>query len=466
MPQNKKNSPLKKIKTGMFSRGLSLAKLTAGASASLAAQKVAGLLKKTEKKQEAWQEFLKSQASTFSNEVGELKGSLMKAGQMLSVYGEYFFPPEVNQILKKLQNDSPPVHWERIEQILKTQLSEEVLNELEIEKEALAGASLGQVHRARIKSTAESIVLKIQYPGVERAIDSDLKALKSFISLMKILPQEGVKQGALDQLFAEMKDMLVQETDYKREIELMEEYRKFLAKDTRFIIPQVYPRYCSDKVIAMSYERGLKADDPVVQALSQERRNRLASHFLDLYFKELFEWHLIQTDPHLGNYRLRMDPTGHDQIVLFDFGATRKFSESFLQSYWSMIRGALEKTPEFEKASLQLGFIKENDDPRLVQIFKKFCYETIEPFHPGPYDWKSSNLPKRITDLAIQILREYPLRTPPREIVFLDRKTAGVFIFLSVLRAHFEARPILMKYLEKEPTLSVSKPDDITKTEL
>lgn len=455
MSEDRKAKPLKKIKTGLVARGLSLAKLTAGAGASLAAQKVTGLLKNQTQKQEAWQEYLKSQATSFSNEVGELKGSLMKAGQMLSVYGEYFFPPEVNQILKKLQNDTPPVEWSRIEQILNTQLSPEILNELEIEKEALAGASLGQVHRARIKATSETIVLKIQYPGVERAIDSDLKALKSFIVFTKIFPTE----GPLDTLLAEMKEMLLQETDYRREVELMEEYRTSLSQDSRFIIPKVYPRYCSDKVIAMSFERGLKADDPVIQSLSQERRNRLAAHFLDLYFKELFEWQMVQTDPHLGNYRLRMDPSGQDKIVLFDFGATRKFSDSFFQAYGAMIRGALEKSPEFEKASLRLGFIKENDDPRLLALFKEFCQQTVEPFQSGPYDWKKSNLPKRITDIAIQILRDFPLRTPPREIVFLDRKTAGVFVFLSVLGAHFEARPILMKYLEKLPLIPVSKTD-------
>lgn len=459
MPQDPKPRALKKIKTGLVARGLSLAKITAGAGASLAAQKVAGLLRTPAEKQEAWQDYLKSQASHFSDEVGELKGSLMKAGQMLSVYGEYFFPPEVNQIFKRLQNETPPVEWARIQEILSSQKNGEVFQELEIEPTALAGASLGQVHRARIKSTGETLVLKIQYPGVERAIESDLKALKSFITFMKVLPAE----GPLDALMLEMKEMLLQETDYRREVELMEEYRRKLAQDSRFVIPQVHTRYCSDKVIAMSYERGLKADDPLIQSLSQERRNRLASNFLDLYFREIFEWHLVQTDPHLGNYRLRMDPAGHDRIVLFDFGATRKFSEAFFQTYGAMIRGALTQSEEFEKASLQLGFIRDQDDPKLLEIFRSFCQQTVEPFQPGPYDWKKSDLPKRLTDLGVRILKEFPLRPPPREIVFLDRKTAGVFIFLSVLGAHFEARPLLMKYLDQLPALPVSRAHDASK---
>lgn len=447
MPPNSKPPPLKKIKTGLFSRSLTLAKLTAGAGAGLAVQKVTGLLKNSEQKQTAWQDFLKNQATSFSNEVGELKGSLMKAGQMLSIYGEYFFPPEVNQILKKLQNDSPPVQWSRIEQILHTQLPSEILDELEIEKDSLAGASLGQVHRARIKATSETIVLKIQYPGVERAIESDLKALKSFLLMMKIFPQE----GPLDELLLEMREMLHQEVDYRREVELMEEYRELLKNDSRFIIPKVFPRFCSDKIIAMSFERGLKADDPLIQSLNPERRNRLATNFLDLFFKELFEWHLVQTDPHLGNYRLRMDPAGQDKIVLLDFGATRRFPEQFVSHYGQMIRGALEKSAEFKSACLQLGFLNTKDDDKLIELFRSLCEQTVEPFLPGIYDWKNTPLPQKIMNQGFQILREYPMRSPPREMIFLNRKMAGVFIFLSVLGARMEARGVLTQYLRTIP---------------
>src|SRR5690606_19398227 len=118
---------------------------------------------------------LQNQAALLSNELGELKGSLMKAGQMLSMYGEHFLPPEANALLKSLQQDSRPLLWEAIEPHLKKYLPEEKLAELEIEKDALACASLGQVHRARIKATGEMICLKIQYPQVDKAIDSDLK---------------------------------------------------------------------------------------------------------------------------------------------------------------------------------------------------------------------------------------------------------------------------------------------------
>ncbi|MFN8847058.1 MAG: ABC1 kinase family protein [Bdellovibrionales bacterium] len=434
---------LTKIKTGLFARTMSLAKLSTQMTAGLATQKLTGLMKSEDDKEKGFQNFILKQATQFSQEIGELKGSLMKAGQMLSVYGEYFFPPEVNAVLKTLQNESPSLHWPEMLKILRNEWTAEQLNQFEIETEALASASMGQVHRARLKSTNETVVIKIQYPGVETAIESDLKALKKFLSLVEILP----KDLSLDPIMKELKEMLTQEMDYHREVELMETYRQHLGEDPRYVIPKIFKAFCTKKIIVQSFERGLKGDDPIVQSLPQDRRNRLASNFLDLYFKELFEWHLIQTDPHLGNYRLRMDPRGQDQIVLFDFGATKKFDPQFMANYSKMIQGAIEKSPLFVEASFKLGFIRPDDDPKLIQIFKDFCYQTVEPFGPGAYDWKKTDLPKRITQLGISIAKEFPLRTPPREIVFLDRKTAGVFIFLSVLGAHFEAGPLIKKYL-------------------
>lgn len=442
---NSNNKKLTKIKTGIFSRGLTLAKLTAQAGAGFATQKVTGLVKSKAAQDISWQSFIMNQAKNFSTEVGELKGSLMKAGQMLSVYGEYFFPPEVNSVLKTLQNESPPLGWDQMHAILKKEWSAEILNELDIESEPLASASMGQVHRAKIKSTQETVVIKIQYPGVDQAIESDLKTLKKILVMLEALP----KNLDLDPLMQEMKDMLTQEMDYTREVELMELYREKLNSDARYIVPKVYSQYCTKKVIVQSFERGLRADDPIIQSLNQERRNKIAQNFLELYFKELFEWHLIQTDPHLGNYRLRMDPMGHDKIVLFDFGATKKFDDEFMKNYAQMIRGAILKSPDFEEASFQLGFIQKSDDEKLIQIFRDFCFQTVEPFGTTAYDWKNTDLPKRITQIAIRIIKEFPLRSPPREIVFLDRKTAGVFIFLSVLGAKFEAGSMIMKYLDR-----------------
>ena len=450
--------PLDQIKSSVFSRGMALAKMTLKTGVQLAGHSLKNSM--SSDKSEAWQEFLKDQAKTLSVELGQLKGSLMKAGQMLSMYGEHFLPPEANQFLKTLQSESPPLKWEPIYETLKKELGESKLSQLEIQEKALASASMGQVHRARIKSTGEEIVLKVQYPRVDEAIDSDLKGIKTILSLLKLFPRDFDPTS----LFEEVRQMLHQETDYELEAENTEKFRKLLEKDPRFIVPKVYAEYSNRKVLALSYERGLRADDAIVQNLSQEKRNQIALNFLDLFFKELYDWKIVQTDPHVGNYQIRLNPFGPDQIILFDFGATRSYGNDFLGHYYDMIRGVLFQDREtFLKGSKALNFIRENDDPELVRLFEEFCFETIEPFiapedprnrlglvhNDGTYDWKNTDLPQRITLKVLNVIKKNSFRNPPREIVFLDRKTGGVFIFLSVLRARICGRDVLLKYVQK-----------------
>lgn len=451
---------LNKIKSSVFSRGMSIAKLTIQTGASVAQHGVVTLLKSKEEKETTWKQLLLSQASSISSELGELKGSLMKAGQMLSMYGEHFLPREANELLKSLQSDSPPLTWTAIEPTLKKNLSPEKLELLEIEKEALASASMGQVHRARIKATGESIVLKIQYPNVDRAIDSDLKAIRTLLNTMKLLP----KDFNLNPLFEEVREMLVQETNYELEATLTEEYFARLQDDSRFVVPKVHREFSGPKILALSFERGLRVDDSLIQSLPQERQNKLALNFLDLYFKEVFQWGVVQTDPHSGNYRIRIDPQGRDQLVLLDFGATRTYPESFLNSYRRMIKGALYNNRDlFTQAAMDLKFIEDHDNNDLRKIFEDFCFESVEPFieahdprnlyqqidSDGNYDWKNTDLPQRLSRKVFQIIRQFQWRTPPREIIFLDRKTGGVFIFLSILKAKIRGRDLLLKYLEK-----------------
>jgi len=358
-----------------------------------------------------------------------------------------------------LQSESPPLKWEPIYETLKKELGTQKLSQLDIDEKALASASMGQVHRARIKSTGDEIVLKVQYPRVDEAIDSDLKGIKTILGLLKLLPRD-FDPGAL---FEEVRQMLHQETDYELEAQNTEKFRKLLEKDSRFIVPKVYSEYSNKKVLALSYEKGLRADDAIVQNLSQEKRNQIALNFLDLFFKELYDWKIVQTDPHVGNYQIRLNPFGVDQIILFDFGATRSYENDFLRHYYNMIRGVLFQDREtFLTGSKALNFIRDNDDPELIRLFEEFCFETIEPFiapddprnrqglvnADGTYDWKNTDLPQRITSKVLHVVKKNSFRNPPREIVFLDRKTGGVFIFLSVLRARICGRDVLLKYVQ------------------
>src|SRR5271154_1242410 len=119
-----KANSLSRIKSGAFSRGISLAKMSLNVGAKAAGHAIEGIFS-TNKSEGASEERLKSlltsQIEILSRELGQLKGSVMKVGQMLSVYGEYFLPPEANALLKSLQSQSPPLAWEEIERVLKAE---------------------------------------------------------------------------------------------------------------------------------------------------------------------------------------------------------------------------------------------------------------------------------------------------------------------------------------------------------
>lgn len=438
MPNNYKLKKLTKIKSSVFSRSLSLAKLGLNAGIKYTSHKMSN---------SPLDSFINGQALLLTKEFGELKGSLMKAGQILSMYGEHFFPPEALRALKTLQSDSPAIEWGLMRQHLETYLGTDLLSELEIDPEPIGVASMGQVHLATEVSTGRQIALKIQYPDLEKAIDSDVAALRKMLSLAKILPAN----LDLTNVFEEVRGMLRQELDYAAEAEKTIRYRELLLHDKRFVVPSVIARFSSSKVLATEFIEGLKSDHALVQNLSESRRNRLSENFLELYFREIFDWNLVQTDPHLGNYKVQIDSLSEDRLVLLDFGATKVFPTAFLGHYRRMIKGSvLEDSEIFLSGARGLGFIIDTDPAEYLSAFQNFCYQTLEPFKArGKYNWKANDLPKRVFKDALQF-RKFDLRSPPQEILFLDRKTAGVFTFLSVLGANIEARKIIDPFLIKD----------------
>src|SRR5699024_8689330 len=158
--------------------------------------------------------------------------------------------------------------------------------ELEIDPQPLAAASLGQVHRGRRKADGRELCIKIQYPHLADAIDSDIRTLRRIMRVARIVPR-GVD---LDAIMAEVREMIYHEVDYNRELRLTREFGQRLATDDRFVVPEVFPEYSGDNVLVTSYEAASHVQSDAVQQLSQTRRNRLAENALHLLFTEFFQW--------------------------------------------------------------------------------------------------------------------------------------------------------------------------------
>lgn len=460
MPQPSDKTVLQHVQSGALMRGLGLAATGMRMSARLGSYSLESLFATGDQRRERRRRMLVEQARLLVDELGRLKGSVMKVGQLLALYGEYFLlTPEVVDILRTLQNDSPPLAWPALEPVLRAELGEARLAELDIDPEPLAAASLGQVHRARRRSDGRELCVKIQYPGVAESVDSDLDTASMLLMFSRLLPTGLNPQD----LLAEVREMLHREVDYRQELAAVQRFRELLAGDDRYRVPEPFPDYSTRRVLALSYEPGLLVEGPEVRALSQSRRNRLGAAALELFLREFFAWGLVQTDPHFGNYRVQSGPSqDEDRLVLLDFGAARHFSDAFLGAYHEMVRGAFWKDRErLRRAAVELNFLPASASASAVDGLAEMCGLIVEPFEApdaegparnwrndnGEYRWGASDLPKRVALAASRAGLSASFRVPPKEFLFLHRKLGGVFVFLAELNAELDARPLLLPHM-------------------
>lgn len=431
---------LARIRSGAFERGVSLARLGISASWRVTAH-AAGELFRADDGGERKRDLLARQAAALSRELGELKGSMMKVGQMLSTYGESVLPAEANAFLKSLQSNSPTLAWEAIEQQLRAELGD-TLDGLDVEEEPLAAASLGQVHRATIRATGERVAVKVQYPGIAEAVDADLNTLRRMLRVAGLVPMG----PSADELFDEVRTMLRREVDYTEELATTDRFREALAHEPRLRVPRTFPAFSTARVLTTELMEGVRFDHASVVDLPQERRDALGQLLFDSLLHEIFVLHAVQTDPHFGNYLVQVGDT-EDRVVLLDFGAVRPIDSALLSLYRRFIRSAVHRdVPAIEGVGVDMGFLRPDDPPEMVRRYRELCLMVAEPLQGGVYDW-SEDLPERLARLGKEGVLKLQLRPPPAWAFFLDRKLGGIYVLMTVLGARFDARPLLDRHL-------------------
>ncbi|MEW6166728.1 MAG: AarF/ABC1/UbiB kinase family protein [Pseudomonadota bacterium] len=447
------------VKLTPLQRNAALARMGAGIGARFVAHSARNLFRDAGRRSAANAAFYREQAQKLVEQLGQLKGSAMKAGQLLALYGAHFLPEDAVRILGQLHDLSQPVPWRSLEPTVRRSLGAAAMAQIEIDETAIGAASLGQVHRARRKSDGLALCLKIQYPGVAEAIDSDLRTLSRLLVLSRMMPR-GLD---LRPMFDELRQMLHQEVDYRRELRYTQLYAARLGADPRFFVPRMLPEYCGLRVLTMSYEAGRPVGDPQIQGLPQARRKRYADALLDLFLTELFEWGMVQTDPNFGNYLFRPDGAGGDAIVLLDFGAVRRFRPAFVEAYAEVVRGALlGEHARILRGAAAIGILREDFPPSVLEGFARMCEALVEPFaepqrsgplaglwnEHGEYRWGRSDLPERAALATAASTLTVHFRLPPREIVFLHRRLTGLFMLLAALDAEFDGRERLRRALK------------------
>lgn len=450
---------LKRIRTGSFERRLSLTRSSLLAGTRYMAQSASSLLLPRARRAEHRRAALGEQARFLVEELGKLKGSVVKIGQMLALYGEHFLPDEVTTALHSLEDRTVALEWPVIRRELERELGRARLAELDIDPVPIGAASLGQVHLARPRTGGPAVCLKVQYPGVADSIDADIDAVVGLLQLGRMVAATDEFRAWLE----EVRAMLHREVDYTLEAAKTTAFRARLRRDPRFVVPEVIERWSSAHVLATSFEQGYGVASADVEALAQERRNEIGRAFLELFLREIFEWKELQTDPNFGNYRIRPASTarGRDRLVLLDFGAVQEYPDAFLDPLRRMIVGAYRGDIDVvQRGALELRFIRPEYPEHVQRSFAEVCAGVIEPLvcrpgnvpegalnAAGQYRWRHSDLPSRIASRAAKAAFSPYFRVPPQEFVFLNRKLIGVYTFIAVLDAEFNGADILEKYL-------------------
>lgn len=379
------------------------------------------------------------QASLIVDSLSNLKGAAMKAGQLLSLELNDYFPEEAIEILSKLQSAAEPANFSVIQQVLKSQLSAEVLKKIHrIDQKPIGVASIGQVHRAT--SEFGDIVLKVQYPGVADSVDSDLKILKTIAVSFCSLTGRNMN---LDPLFLEFKNILTQELDYSKEAEFQKSYSEKVStfnsdKGFKCIVPEVVSELSTHKVLAMKYEPGVLLRTWMKSNLSRQDREKMAYTFLDLYFHEFFKWGLVQTDSNYGNFLVRPRGETHE-LVLLDFGACRTYDKKFISQYVSLLKSVgANDYGDIKKIAIEFNLLDPREDESAFSAFQEMLTTAIRPFFASSkdglkFDFTDQKHLEVSQEASKKLINSLKYSPPPHKILFLHRKLGGVYSVLKGL---------------------------------
>jgi hypothetical protein len=308
------------ITTGTLARGYRMGKLGFSIVGSYLGYQAQNLLLGKETQPQRRDRLHKDVSRRVRDELGALKGPVMKLGQMLSLQTD-FLSEESLQELAGLQMQAPPMHPTLARAQFKSALGkypEEVFREFD--PQPFAAASLGQVHRA-VTFEGEKVAVKIQYPAIRSAIENDLKLLRSATLPTQITGH--VPSALLD----EIARGLLEETDYLHEADNLEYFRAGLAGLNCATIPHVHRKLTTDRVLTMSFVEGESLNNWLKRKPSQALRDLMGARLAESFEIQLQHLRAIHADQHPGNYLFQPD----GRFGLVDFGCVKRVNFDILE---------------------------------------------------------------------------------------------------------------------------------------
>ena len=330
--------------------------LVAGQSARWAGTRAANRLRSPEEADAATGERAAALARELVKQLGQLRGAAMKVGQVLSTVDFTAIPEsereEFKATLAALRDDVPPLPFKKVRKLLEEELGGKVGDHFaEFEEEAFAAASIGQVHRA-VTIDGDEVAVKLQYPGVAEAVDSDLRNLSLLLPLVKRLaPGLDVKA-----LYGELRERIAEELDYEIEAQNHRAVARAYRDHPRFYVPRVHTGLSSRRVLVTELLHGRRFTE--VKQLDDAERDRFGETVFRFYFSLLNDTGRVCGDPHPGNYLLLDD----DRVGFLDFGLMRTLDPDYLEGERALARACVAEDATAVHAILaRLGYLPDPD---------------------------------------------------------------------------------------------------------
>ncbi len=367
--------------------------------------------------------------------LAELRGAAMKMGQLASQYADVL-PPALAEQLRKLQRSVEPLPFSEMQPLLDAQWTPAQKKRIRsVEPAAIAAASIGQVHRA-VLSNGAPVVIKLRYPGVDEAVDSDIEQLRRIIGLSKLLPVDG---DSIDLLMNEVRDRFREETDYRAELAHLKYLRKY-AKLPGIVYPKPVEALCADGILVLSEESGSTLEE--AKTWSQPLRDALGLALCRWVTHEMFVALAVHADPHPGNFAFRKS----GEVVIYDFGCVKRLTAPVAEHVVLLLNAAQEaRWQDLHDHLSALGGISEGVTAEQLMTFYAELARLILG-RLGEAEYFDFGDTRFIEDIRGAIKRNLGLSfkfRPVSDLLFVLRALSGLYWTLRALAARVPVTAIL-----------------------
>ena len=410
-------------------RTAELARMGARTGSNYVAMRARGALADDDRRAELESEFQLRSAEQVAQMLGGMKGALMKLGQLAS-YLDQGLPEPVREALSQLQSDAPPMAPELVEQVIRAELGGapgEVFADWD--PVPLAAASIGQVHRAVTHAGVE-VAVKVQYPGVDQAVASDLENTDLLFTVMSMLfPGMDPKP-----IVGELRERLVEELDYRIEADHQRVFVEYYEGHPFIHVPAVLDDLSTARVLTTELAEGASFADVV--GWSDDERQLTAECLYRFAFGGIYQLRAFNGDPHPGNYLFR--PGGH--VTFLDFGLCKRFTDDEVKVFEEMIRAMVidRDLAAFHRVVERIGILPpgfEISDVDLADYFGHF-YEFVmddRVMEISP-EWSSQSV-RQFFDLSGPHADIMKAANLPPSMVIVQRINLGLFALFGELGA-------------------------------